>query len=179
MQMFDATGAVLLNVLRTAAFGAAAGLTLDIVNGWKSALRPKKAALFAADLAWCVSAAVCFFMLLLAFADGSLRLLWFIGAACGGYAYSALLGRTVRRVFAALFRLLARAAGRVRAGVLRPIAAASKKTAVFFSKPLIFLLRCIKITLYGLKSGKVKRRIAGRKRRWLRERKRQKAKGRC
>ena len=74
MKFFDDTGAVLVNVLRVALFGAAADLALEIISGWNAAGRPNKKALFVADLAWCVLSAVCFFILLLAFADGSLRL---------------------------------------------------------------------------------------------------------
>lgn len=171
MQMFDDTGAVLLNALRLAAFGAAAALALEAINGWNSARRRGRAALFAVDLAWCLLTAAGFFTLLLAYADGSLRLIWFACAAAGGFAFSRLLGKPARRAFRAFFRLAARAGRFVRACVLRPAASATKKIVIFSSKPLIFFLKCIKIAAYRLKSGRIERKIVRRKRRWLRDRK--------
>ena len=171
MQMFDETGAVLLNMLRLAAFGAAAELAFEVINGWNKARRPNKKALFAADVGWCLCAAACFFMLLLAYADGSLRLLWFVCAAAGFSLFSRAPGRLARRAFAAFFRLTAKLRRFIFKRILSPAAASAKKILVFFSKPLIFFAGCIKMTLYRLKSGKIRRRIAGRKRKWLRERK--------
>ena len=171
MQMFDDTGAVLINMLRLAAFGAAAELALEVINGWNKARRPNKKALFAADLGWSVCAAACFFMLLLAYADGSLRLLWFLCAAAGFFAFARAPGRLARRAFAAFFRFTAKVRSFVFKRILTPVAVSAKKTVIFFSKPLIFFVRCIRMAIYRLKSGKVRRRIAGRKRRWLRERK--------
>lgn len=180
MRFFDDTGAVLLNMLRIAAFGAAAELALEMINGWISAVRPNKKALFAADLAWSVCVALSFFMLLLAYADGSLRLLWFACAAAGFFTFRRLSGRCARRVFAVCFRFAARACGFVRSRIIAPCLYISKKTAIFFSKPLIFFARCIKMTTNSIKSGRIERRIVRRKRRWLRERKKaQKARGRC
>lgn len=171
MQMFEDTGAVLLNMLRLMLYGGAAGLALEAVNGWNAAVRPKKKLLFAADLGWCLSAAFGFFMLLLAYADGALRLLWFVCAGAGYLLYRRLLGRHAKRAFSAFFRVRARARRLLRRRVFGPVAVASKKIAIFLSKPLIFFVGCIKMALYRLKAGKVKRKIKGRKRRWLRERK--------
>ena len=178
--MFESTGAVLLNALRLAAFGAASSLLLEAVNGWNAARRPNKKALFVADLAWCIAAAAGFFMLLLAYADGSLRLLWFVCAGVGYFVFSSTLGRAARRAFKAVFRFTAMVRRFVLVRIIYPLLAALKKMSVFFSKPLIFFARCIKIALYRLKSGKIERRIVRRKRRWLRRRKKaEKGEGCC
>ena len=169
--MFDSTGAVLINMLRLAAFGAAASFALEAVNGWNAARRPRRTALFAVDLIWCIITAASFFMLLLAYADGSLRLLWFICAGAGFFAFGHTVGRGVRRCFKAFFRFTAAVRRSVRVHILRPTILTAKKNVVFFSKPLIFFKRCIKITVYRLKSGKIERRIVRRKRKWLRDRK--------
>ncbi|MBO4584065.1 MAG: hypothetical protein J5756_03260 [Clostridia bacterium] len=180
MEFFSDTGEVLMNVLRSALYGAAAGLALEVVNGWNAAVRPNKKALFAADLGWCLCAALGFFMLLLKFADGELRLIWFAGAAAGYFAYRRVAGRAAKRAFKACFRFFARVRKRIRERVLRPAGAAAKKILIFLSKPLIFFARCIKMAIYWVKSGKIKRRIARRKRKWLREReKAQREKVRC
>lgn len=180
MRFFDDTGAVLLNMLRLAACGAAAELALEVINGWSSARRPNKKALFAVDLAWSVFAAAGFFLLLLAYADGALRLLWFACAFAGAFAFRRLLGKPVRRAFSSYFRFTARARRLVCARVLRPALTAAKKIAVFFSKPLIFFTGCIKMATYKIKSGKIRRRIDRRKRRWHREReKAEKERARC
>ena len=171
MRFFDDTGAVLLNMLRTALFGAAADLLLEMINGWKIALRPNKKALFAADLAWCVFSAIGFFMLLLTYADGSLRLLWFACAAAGVFAFRRLFGAPARRVFATCFRFAAKMFGFVRLYILIPCLSLLKKTAIIFSKPLIFFMRCIKMAVYRAKIGRIERRIVRRKRRWLQRRK--------
>lgn len=170
MRFFEDNGAVLLNILRTVAFGAAADFLLEMINGWRIALRPNKKALFAADLAWCVFSAVGFFMLLLAYADGSLRLLWFAGAATGIFLFRRLFGVAARRVFAACFRLAAKLCGFIRSYILLPCLSSLKKAAIFFSKPLIFFARCIKMTMYRLKIGRTGRKIVRRKRKWLRKR---------
>ena len=180
MEFFSDTGAVLLNVLRSAIYGAAAGFALEAVNGWNAAVRPNKKALFAADLGWCLCAAAGFFMLLLKFADGELRLLWFAGAAAGYFAYRRIAGRAARRLFKACFRFFARVRKWARERILRPACAAAKKIFIFSSKPLIFFSRCIKMAVYWVKSGKIKRRIARRKRKWLRDReKAQRKTARC
>ena len=180
MRFFDDTGAVLLNMLRLAAYGAAAELALEVINGWNSARRPNKKALFAADLAWSVFAAAGFFLLLLAYADGALRLLWFACALAGGSAFRRTLGKPAARAFSAFFRFTARVWRFAVARVLRPSLSAAKKIAVFFSKPLIFFAGCIKMTAYKIKSGKIRRRIDRRKRRWLRRRKKaEKERARC
>ena len=171
MRFFEANGAVLLNILRTVLFGAAAELVLEMINGWMIALRPNKKAVFAADLAWCLFSATGFFMLLLAYADGSLRLLWFAGAAAGAFLFRRLLGAPARRVFAFCFRLAAKPFGFIRSYILHPSLLFLKKAAVFFSKPLIFFARCIKMTMYELKIGGIGRKTVRRKRRWLRRRK--------
>ena len=180
MQMFDDTGAVLLNMLRLFACGAAASLAFEIVSGWNAARRPGKKTLFAADLAWCVFAAAGFFMLLLAYADGSLRLLWFVCAGAGYFAFRRIFGRAARRAFKAYFRFTARVRRFIRARFLHPLISVAKKSGKFFSKPLIFFGRCIKMARYRLKSGKIERKIAWRKRKWLQDRKKaEKREGCC
>ncbi len=171
MRFFEANGAVLLNILRTVLFGAAAELVLEVINGWRIALRPNRKALFAADLAWSLFSAVGFFMLLLAYADGSLRLLWFACAAAGVFLFRRLFGAPSRRVFAFCFRLAAKLCGFIRSCILLPCLSYFKKTVIFFSKPLIFFARCIKMTMYRVKIGRTGRKIVRRKRRWLRRRK--------
>lgn len=171
MQMFEDVGEVLTNMLRLMLFGGAAGLALEAVSAWNAAVRPNKKLLFAADLGWCLAAAFGFFALLLAYADGALRLLWFICAGAGYFVYRRTLGNAAKRALTALFRLRSRARRALRRRVFAPAAVLSKKIAVFFSKPLIFFAGCIKMALYRLKSGKIRRRIKGRKRRWLQDRK--------
>lgn len=171
MQFFDDTGAVLVNMLRLAVYGAAAEFALEVINGWNSARRPNKKALFAADLGWSIFAAAGFFLLLLAYADGALRLLWFACAFAGGFVFRRLFGQPTKRAFAAYFRFTASVWRFVCAHVLNPVVSAAKKIAKFFSKPLIFFTACIKMKAYRLKSGRIRRKIARRKRRWLRERK--------
>ncbi len=171
MEFFDDTSAVLLNALRLAAFGAAAGLTFEIINGRNAARRLNKKALFAADLLWCLSVALSFFMLLLAYADGSLCMLWFVCAAAGFFAFRRVAGKLSRRVFKTVFRFSARVRRFVCLRLFAPAVSTSKKIVIFFSKPLIFFCGCIKMTAYRLKSGRIRRKIARRKRKWLRERK--------
>ena len=169
MLMFEETGAVVLNMLRAAVFGMCAGVLFDLIYAFDRVCAMKKSSLFAVDVGWCLFTALAFFVMLLAHADGEMRLLWFACAASGGALYVRVFGKLVRRVLVCGVRLLKRICRAVFRWILRPVGLFIKKIFVFFIKPLKLLKKCITIAIYRFKLGKTKRRISGRKREWLRE----------
>lgn len=169
MLMFEETGAVVVNMLRTAVFGMCAGVPFDLIYAFVRVRAPKKRTVFAADAGWCLFTALAFFAMLLAHADGQMRMMWFVCVIGGGALYGRVFSKPMRRLLVCAVRLSVRFCRFVRRCLLHPVILAVKKILVFFIKPLKLLKKCITIAMYRLKLGKRKRRISGRKREWLRE----------
>lgn len=169
MEMFENVGSVLMNIGRTAFFGFCVSFPLEIISVWNRVKAPSKKAVFSADIAYCISIAFVFFMLLLEFSDGSLRIVWFISVALGGLVYKYTLGKPVSKLIRFVFCAFDRFVGFFKKTVFHPVRLFLKKILRISLKPLQFLLKYIRIIGYDIKIKKVRKRIAGRKRKWLRK----------
>ncbi len=180
MEMFENVGSVLANIGRTALFGFCAAVPLDFITVWDKIKKPSVKAVFAADIAYCLSIAFTFFIMLLTFSDGSIRLLWIISSLFGAGIYRFLLCKTVKKVLCTVFRAFERVKSILKRCVFVPLFLFVKKIVEILLKPLKFALEYIKIALYGFKTDRVRKRIAGRKLKWLRKQnKMQKRKADC
>lgn len=169
MDMFESISNVLANIGRCALFGFCVSLPFDLIEVWDKRKKPSPKALFAADAGYCVAVALAFFAMLLAFADGSLRLGWFISAALGALIYKYLMSRFLKKAFFLLFEYVEKVKACVMKFLFAPTRFFIEKICNILIKPLKFLLKHIKIVMIRLKAEKVRKKISGRKRKWRQE----------
>lgn len=170
MEMFENISEVIANIGRAALFGFCVGFPFDVITSWSVKRKPSQKMLFAADFGYCLFVGFAFFVMLLAFADGCLRIAWFVTAFVGAVIYKLLLSRFVKRGSERVFSVCTAVNLFLKIRVFDPIRRFLKKILAISLKPLKFLIKYIKIVLFGAKSTIVRKRISGRKRKWLRKR---------
>ena len=130
MEMFENINEVVANIGRTALFGFCASLPLDVITAWNDKKKPSPQRLFVIDFAYCLFVALAFFVTLLVFAEGRLRVIWFVSAFVGVLVYRWLIGSLIRRTSEKVISWITAVSLFVRKSFFAPIGRFLKKIIV-------------------------------------------------